>query len=159
MDLSFIIVNYRTPYLVMDCIDSLLKNKSLKKINHEIIVVDNGSKDDSVSLLTDKYKESSKVVIIDSKINGGFGKGNNIGFAHSQGEFICCINSDTISRRTNYIDLLNCFKKNDVGILGTKVLKKDDTIQSLVFKKPSVKNDFLLSFLFWNFNFLFTVWV
>ncbi|WP_034769650.1 glycosyltransferase family 2 protein [Exiguobacterium artemiae] len=152
MDLSFIIVNYNTAILVEECIDSLLKNKSLKEIEFEIVVVDNGSNDNSVSFLTKKYIKFSNIKVIDSKENNGFGKGNNIGVSNSDGEFICCINSDTISQNTDYLEILSNFKNEKIGILGAKILNKDNSIQSLGFKKPSVKNDFLLSFLFWNFN-------
>lgn len=154
MDLSFIIVNYNTSLLVENCINSLLKNKTLEEIKFEIVVVDNGSIDNSVPFLIEKYKTLKNIKIIDSKKNNGFGKGNNIGVSNSSGKFICCINSDTISQNTDYPKMLSYFKNQEIGILGAKVLNKDNSIQSLGFNKPSIKNDFLLSFLFWNFNFM-----
>jgi len=156
LDLSFIIVNYNTPLLVEECIDSLLENSSLKNnMKFEVIVIDNKSKDDSVYFLSEKYINHKNIIIVDSGENNGFGKGNNLGAFYSKGKYLCCINSDTISKKTDYQKLLNELERNkEIGLLGTKVLNKDGSIQSLGFNNPSVKNDFLLSFLFWNFNFM-----
>ena len=49
MDVSIIIVNYKTPELVIDCVNSI-KEKTLD-LEYEIIIVDNASSDHSVSII------------------------------------------------------------------------------------------------------------
>ena len=73
MDVSVIIVNYKTPELTLACIDSL-KMRTGGSIEYEIIVVDNGSHDGVKHLLCEKHPG---VKVIESAVNLGFGKANN----------------------------------------------------------------------------------
>lgn len=74
LDLSIIIVNYKTPSITVDCIESIYKQNST--LNFEIIVVDNDSQDNSESFVTEKFSE---VIWINNQSNEGFGRANNIG--------------------------------------------------------------------------------
>ena len=68
---------------------------SLVKLNYyprEIILVDNGSIDDSVEFVKKNYPE---VIIVKNKTNLGFAEGNNIGIRKAQGEYILFLNNDT----------------------------------------------------------------
>ncbi|MEY4860818.1 MAG: hypothetical protein RL059_517 [Bacteroidota bacterium] len=91
LDLSIIIVNYKTPSITVDCIESIYKQNST--LNFEIIVVDNDSQDNSETFVTEKFSE---VIWINNHSNEGFGRANNIGIKKSKGEFILLLNSDTI---------------------------------------------------------------
>ena len=92
MDLSIIIVNYKTEELTSNCIDSIIKSNT-KGLNYEIILVDNASEDGSVEAIK---KQFPTVTIIKNPENLGFSKANNIGIAASTGEYILLLNSDTI---------------------------------------------------------------
>ncbi|MEO6719860.1 MAG: glycosyltransferase family 2 protein [Ferruginibacter sp.] len=91
MDLSIIIVNYKSAQLVLDCIESI--NKETASISFEIIVVDNGSNDNSKEIITGKYPA---VIWIDMGYNSGFARANNAGMEISRGNYILLLNSDTI---------------------------------------------------------------
>lgn len=90
MNLSIIIVNYKTPQLVLDCINSICQ---FDISNIEIIVVDNDSGDN----LEAKLKESYPAVRFTGMgYNSGFAKANNLGIKMAGGEVVLLLNSDTI---------------------------------------------------------------
>lgn len=82
IELSVIIVNYNGVQYLKECLDSLYKK--LSDIAFEIIVLDNNSSDDSCNFLKTNYPD---VKLIESKINHGFGKGNNEAVKEAQGFF------------------------------------------------------------------------
>ena len=90
-DVSIIIVNYNTYNLVLQCIESVIKNT--KKINYEIIVVDNNSPNREIEKLNGIYPS---VKLILNTENSGFGIANNIGNKYANGKLLFLLNSDTI---------------------------------------------------------------
>ena len=104
--LSIIIVNYATPELCNDCLDSVLTihPRSIDKT----FVVDNKSHDNSIELISNFIRDNNLadlVNLIPSASNNGFSSGNNIGINASTSEFVLLLNSDTIVR-PGAIDLL-----------------------------------------------------
>ena len=91
IDLSIIIVSFNTRELTSECIQSIIDN--VKKINFEIIVVDNDSKDDSVAYLKQYFPQ---VLLISSTQNLGFSKANNLGVKAAKGRYVLFLNSDTV---------------------------------------------------------------
>jgi GT2 family glycosyltransferase len=91
MDLSIIIVNYKTPALVLDCLDTLYAET--KGIVFEIIVVDNASGDDSRALI---LAARPSVRWIQMDYNAGFARANNEGVRQSRGPVVLLLNSDTL---------------------------------------------------------------
>lgn len=114
LDVSIIIVNYKTPKLLFNCISSILR--FTKDLSFEIIVVDNDSKDGSEELIKNNF---SKVKYIQSCSNLGFGKANNLGVKNSKGRNILFLNSDTLLIN-NAIKILSDYldSKMNVGVCG-----------------------------------------
>lgn len=114
--LSIIILNYNTADLLADCLNSLKKVKN--ELNFEVIVVDNGSIDNSIEVVKSKYKW---VNLIKSKTNLGFAAGNNLAKNKCKGDYVLFLNSDTIvypktlKKTVKYLE-----KHNDVGALGCR---------------------------------------
>lgn len=94
MNLSIIIVNYNTKELLTKCLMSLFRwcEEELKNGEYEIIVVDNGSSDGSV---TETQNSQFPIKIIKNETNLGFAKANNVGVKAAQGQNILLLNSDT----------------------------------------------------------------
>lgn len=91
-DLSIIILNYNVKDLLLNCLDSIFKNKT-NKDNWQIIVVDNASSDGSVEALKNKgYKD---IEILENKENLGFSAGNNVGVKKAKAPVILFLNPDT----------------------------------------------------------------
>jgi GT2 family glycosyltransferase len=154
MELSVIIINYNTKLMTKECVDSYIDNLD-KKVTYEIIIVDNNSKDGSKEYFNVCYSSIPNVNLICNDKNVGFGNANNIGVRCAKGKYLLFANSDTIIKKFNIHNMINCFEaKGDVGALSCKIINQDDSIQSLGFDYPSLLNDFKLNFLFWNYNFI-----
>ena len=93
---------------------------ALETIDAEIIVIDNNSQDDSCQMMKQRFPE---VKLIENKANLGFPKGNNIGVAQAQGEYICILNPDTVVAEDTFTKVLAFAKKqSDLGIIGCKLI-------------------------------------
>jgi len=90
-DLSIVIVNYKTPGLILDCLSSVHEHTS--GITFEVIVVDNQSEDDSRARVLAVYPD---VRWFEMGYNAGFARANNLGIRHAQGRNVLLLNSDTL---------------------------------------------------------------
>lgn len=109
-DVSVVIVNYHTFTLTCDCIRSVVEKT--KSISYEIILVDNGSKEQESN---DFQSLFPNVVYVKAGANLGFSKGNNLGISRASGEYVLLLNSDTV--------LLN-----DAASLAVEVFRGDESV-------------------------------
>ena len=86
---SIIIVNWNGRIHLPDCLDSLAAQTFR---DFEVILVDNGSEDGSVSFVRERYPW---VKVVPLPENVGFASGNNRGLEHSVGDYIITLNNDT----------------------------------------------------------------
>ena len=132
---SVVIVNWNSGDYLYDCVKSLEKNEP--NGNYEIIIVDNNSKDYSLSIIEEK--KGIRVVKLD--YNAGFAKACNIGAMLSSSKYILFLNPDTrifyktISKTIFYLENL---KIKNIGIAGIKLLDKDNTISKTCSRFPTV---------------------
>lgn len=125
MDLSIIIVNYKSKDFTDACIKSIYDNT--RNISFETIVVDNNSGDGCIEMLRNKYPQ---VKGYQNDENEGFAKGNNIGIKLSTGRYILLLNPDTIVYEGTLEKMVRYMDKNlDVGIAGCRVENPDGTLQ------------------------------
>ena len=118
MQLSIVILNYNVRYFLELCVLSV--QKALETIEGEIIVIDNNSSDDSCTMMKQRFP---KVKLIQNKENVGFPKGNNIGVAQAQGEYICILNPDTVVAEDTFTKVLAFAKRQkNLGIVGCKLI-------------------------------------
>ena len=75
MDVSIIIINYKSAELTVNCITSIKQFTS--GITYEIVVVDNFSEDNSEEIIKNSHSE---IVWVQTGYNAGFSRGNNAGF-------------------------------------------------------------------------------
>ena len=85
---SVIVVNWNRRELLRQCLLSLLGQRNATL---EIIVVDNGSSDGSVEMVS---LEFPAVIVIRNSQNRGFCAANNQGIARASGEFVALLNND-----------------------------------------------------------------
>lgn len=124
---------------------SIVKQPS--KIKYEIILIDNGSTDDSVSVIREKFPN---VRLIENPENKGFAHANNQGMKVAKGKYFLLLNSDTLIL-DRALDKMFVFAERhpEAGVFGSKLLKFDKTIQPSCFLCPSFFN-ILLSLFFLN---------
>ncbi|MDP2939668.1 MAG: glycosyltransferase family 2 protein [Candidatus Omnitrophota bacterium] len=125
MQLSIIIVNHNAQKLLEDCLDSIYKNTP--KLDFEIIVIDNNSCDKSLFAIKTNFKE---VKLIENRANVGFAKAVNQGMGQAKGQFLLCLNNDTIVLPSS-LNKLSHFMNSHSSVIaaGGKVLNPNGSIQ------------------------------
>ena len=121
MDVSIIIVNYNTEKLILDCLDSIYEKT--EGLEFEVIVVDNDSPNKPDILKNDK-----RIRYIQSETNFGFGKANNLGAEYAKGEYLFCLNPDTLLINNAIKELYDFIKSHpECGICGSNLYHEDMT--------------------------------
>lgn len=146
---SIVILNWNGWRDTIECLGSLFK---INYPNYEVIVVDNGSTDESIEKIK---KLKLKIKLIENKENVGFAEGNNVAIRkilkEKKSDFILLLNNDTVVDKNFLEGLVGVAQADErIGIVGPKVYfyKRKDEIQSagsmvnLYFGKfPQVKSD------------------
>ena len=122
--LSIIVPVYGVEKYIDKCLNSLVK-QSLKEI--EIIVVNDGTKDNSQKIIdkyVKKYPDKIKSYI---KENGGQGSARNYGLKKASGEYIGYVDSDDFVEKDMYKKLYNKAKENnyDIVVCGNYNVSED----------------------------------
>ena len=140
MDLSIIIVNWKSVAYLRECLRSIYGNAD--GIDVEIIVVDNASGDDCLEVLN---KEFPRVQCIASPDNLGFAGANNLGAKRATGRNLLFLNPDTVvtgSALQSMMAILD--EREDAGVVGSMLLNSDSTVQtSCVQSFPTILNQIL----------------
>ena len=121
---SIIVPVYGVEKYIDKCLNSLVK-QSLKEI--EIIVVNDGTKDNSQKIIdkyVKKYPDKIKSYI---KENGGQGSARNYGLKKATGEYIGYVDSDDFVEKDMYKKLYNKAKENnyDIVVCGNYNVSED----------------------------------
>jgi GT2 family glycosyltransferase len=123
MDVSVILVNYKTKDLTTSAIKSVVeKTVGLK---YEIFVVDNNSQDGSIEAVEVEFPN---IKIIKNSINAGFGAANNIAIKQASGKYILCLNTDTLLINNAIKGMFDYMETNEkVGVCGGNLYDADMT--------------------------------
>ena len=118
--IAIIVLNWKQPKLTVETITSLLKiNHS--SFSYEIVLIDNGSPDNSLEIFNKKYKKNKLIKIINTKANLGY-VGNNFGINYALDnnfDFIVLLNNDVLVDPNFLEELLK--ESNHYDILGPKI--------------------------------------
>ena len=122
-NVSIIIVNYNGKNLIRDCLKAT-EEQSFK--DFEVIIVDNGSLDDSLFEIKKFLEETSiapLVKLIALERNVGFSGGNLEGFKHADGEFVALLNNDADPDKEWLGELVKAMASDStVGICASKLV-------------------------------------
>ena len=125
MQLSIIIVNYKNPPLIIQCVKSILQYEHT--IDYEIIVVDNNSEDDTEQQLRTIFPGMKWIQM---GYNSGFAKANNAGLKVAEGEYVLFLNADTILIEPIFDKMMQPFAVDPkIGIVGCRLLNSDRSLQ------------------------------
>ncbi|MBS0648510.1 MAG: glycosyltransferase family 2 protein [Verrucomicrobia bacterium] len=121
MKLSVVILNWNGKKDTLACLDSLQKTQAPP---FSIIVVDNGSQDDSVAAISQEFPSAT---LLQTGKNLGYAGGNNVGIAHAlkQGaDLVLLLNNDTLVDRHFIAAYLHqASEEKKAGILGAYPLR------------------------------------
>lgn len=92
-----VVLNYKTFQDTLRCVESLKKESYP---NHTIVVVENGSGNESARVLSERFADDPMVTLLVSDTNLGFARGNNLGIRHAREvlgcDYVFVLNSDTL---------------------------------------------------------------
>ncbi len=110
---SVVVPCYNVEKYLRQCLDSIV-NQTLKEL--EIICVNDGSKDSTLSIIEEYAAKDSRFKIID-KPNAGYGDSMNRGFDMATGEYIGIIESDDYAELDMFEKLYNTAKKHELDVV------------------------------------------
>lgn len=106
--ISVIVANYNGTKFIIDCLQSVLKEKSS---GYEIIVVDDASTDASVELIKKYFAKEKKVTLVELKKKHGSAGTRNEGAKYARGKYLLFLDLDTIIDKNWYRKILVFFEK------------------------------------------------
>lgn len=120
-EVSIVIINFNSRDFIRSCLDSVFRQVYR---DFEVIVVDNGSKDDAASLIKENYPG---VTLIENRQNLGSCKARNQAITAAQGEWILTLDCDVVLEKEFLKEVISFAKgaQASVGIFQPKILKDD----------------------------------
>jgi GT2 family glycosyltransferase len=127
---GIVVLNYLNYEDTIECVESLL---DLNYNNYEIVVVDNGSDNESYEVLKNEIQDHINVYLLNTGKNLGYAKGNNYGIDFCRNELradhVMVINNDTIAEDKSLLNFL--ISNKDKGlVLGPKIINLNDNNQN-----------------------------
>lgn len=124
--ISIIVLNWNGKQDTLECLDSLA---ALTYPNFNVVVVDNGSTDDSLARLR-SYDAPHPLTLLETGRNLGYAGGNNVGTRHAleQGaDFVLVLNNDTIVAPDLLGQLLEAAQRTpDAGVFSARIMYFDE---------------------------------
>lgn len=142
--IGVVVLNYKNYGVTIESVQLLLN----QSIPLNIVIVDNGSGNESFGILQKNFDNYKNVHVIESKENVGFAKGNNIGITYLREknfDTIALINSDIMIENENFFKILSRihFPEN-VATIGPRIISLDGINQNPFYWKNSDFKIYLL---------------
>lgn len=116
--ISIVIANWNTERLLLQCLESIYASNTPFPV--EVIVIDNGSKDNSVNSVRASYPQV-RLVLNDE--NRGFARASNQGIRAARGTFVVLLNTDTIVRKAAFDKLVAFMGEHpECGLAAPKIV-------------------------------------
>lgn len=117
---SVIVPVYNIEEYICECLDSIVKQSY---DNLEIIVIDDGSTDDSLKLCVKYQKKYSDKVLVFHNENGGLSAARNYGIKKATGEYITFVDGDDTMEVDAIKEMVKCLKKYNADV--ATILRSD----------------------------------
>lgn len=114
IQLSIIIPVYNVEKYLSKCLDSVLDQEIS---NYEVIVVNDGSKDNCQSIIDEYCKKYPSLIKGCIKENGGLSSARNYGLQYANGEYICFLDSDDYVEKNHYKKMLDLAHKDNADLV------------------------------------------
>lgn len=143
--ISFIILSWNSQKYLEKCFDSIIALCDNDKIGYEIIVIDNGSNDNSekiINIYKAKYPQIFIAIMLPENI--GTTRSRNIGLKKSKGRYICILDSDTEILSNSFSKMTTILDNNsDIGIIAPQLILPNGAIQNSVKRFPTLLHKIL----------------
>lgn len=123
--LSIIVPVYNVEQYLRQCLESIL-SQPLPKGDYEVIVVDDGSPDDSIPSIQDLAERYPETIRIVRQKNGGLSVARNTGLDHAEGEYIMFVDSDDCLAPQTLHLLIDNAEQAKVDMLRAGYIKIED---------------------------------
>ncbi len=122
MKISIIVPVYNTSEYLKECLNSLV-DQTIQ--DYEVIVIDDGSTDDSLKIIKEYYEHYPKIIKYKSIKNSGVSHARNVGLSMAKGEYVGFVDSDDYIDKDMYLKLYNKAKeeKAEIALCGYYKLK------------------------------------
>jgi glycosyltransferase involved in cell wall biosynthesis len=135
--ISVIVPAYNVEKYIGRCLDSLIA-QTLRNI--EIIVINDGSSDSTVSILKNYMKRDKRIVLINCSIaSGNAGTPRNIGICKAKGDYIGFVDSDDWVESNMFEKLYEKTLDTDVDIVSTSSFFKHKREEKMVIRLNYIK--------------------
>lgn len=121
MDVSFVILNYRSEDYLRRCVKSIVLHA--KDISYEIVIVNNDEKPLMLEF------QNPNIIVIDNGSNGGYAKGCNIGSKSTKGNILFFLNADTEFLSSDVKEFFKTFENGDVGAIAPRLVTPEGGVQ------------------------------
>lgn len=126
MSIVFLILHYKNFLVTERCIKSILQLDKFGT-NIKIVVVDNGSEDNSTIQLKENYGNINEIDLLFLKAGNGFSRGNNLGYEYIKNkykvDFLVVTNNDIIFSQKDFIlKMLQEYEKYDYYVMGPNTI-------------------------------------
>lgn len=143
--ISIIVPVYNVEKYIVKCLESIV-NQDYK--NFELLIVNDGAKDDSIKLADDYLKDKDINYQIINKENGGLASARNAGIRKAKGDAIAFVDSDDCLSKDFLGNLYNALKNNDFSFCNFTFVKEqkepiDNNDLTIKFNKEELLNTFL----------------
>ncbi|MCF2612354.1 glycosyltransferase [Fusobacterium perfoetens] len=124
LELSIIIPVYNVEKYLKECLNSISK---IKDINYEILIVNDGSPDNSQKIIEEFCKNNIKAKFF-IKENGGLSSARNYGIERAKGEYVWFVDSDDFINPDEFQNFYNKLDKNLDILIGNFYIFKTNNI-------------------------------
>lgn len=127
--IGIVVLNFKNYMETITCVHSILEQKNIEL---EVVIVDNGSKNESYEKIKTEFFGLDNITVIQNEANLGYAKGNNIGvrYLRCKGlDFIIICNSDIIFSSSNILETMAKSNDSDIGVMIPIIRNLDGTIE------------------------------
>lgn len=123
--LSIIIPNYNNERYIKQCIQSVLKQTFT---DYEMIIIDDGSCDDSIKIIESTLKGNDKIKLI-KQYNQNASVARNRGIDEASGEFMLFLDGDDcLNDKESLENMVNNIRRNDLLISNYKIINENNVV-------------------------------
>lgn len=125
-NITFLILHYKNIDETIKCIESIISISENNSNSYNIVVVDNGSCNQTGEKLSKMYEEYSNIKILISKSNLGFSAGNNLGYEYIRkninSKYIVVTNNDVLFFQKDFIERIDkIYQETNFFVLGPDI--------------------------------------